>query len=281
MDARTRLRHDHRRPLLDVCTEGAVRRPFISVSRRQGHDTVMDLEARKSREVAGGLVALKSQAGNWTRVIEGICRQVEEEMSGPTSRVQADWYKMLLYSEGDFFEVHKDTQRSNDHFASLLVFLPTEYTGGDFLLHDDGEFDGERFNRETQDALGHQQARWIAFYSRHCPQRQACSVGISPRARLQLAPSRDRGEVQEGRPVGAPIAAAGGWHEGALQLSPGQRVVGVSAIARVHSLEYDASSPQRHRQRPLPAAFSAFRLRHPSIVRVPVVRRRPQNQPRR
>ncbi|CEM17103.1 unnamed protein product [Vitrella brassicaformis CCMP3155] len=165
MDARTRLRHDHRRPLLDVCTEGAVRRPFISVSRRQGHDTVMDLEARKSREVAGGLVALKSQAGNWTRVIEGICRQVEEEMSGPTSRVQADWYKMLLYSEGDFFEVHKDTQRSNDHFASLLVFLPTEYTGGDFLLHDDGEFDGERFNRETQDALGHQQARWIAFYS--------------------------------------------------------------------------------------------------------------------
>ncbi|CEM22602.1 unnamed protein product [Vitrella brassicaformis CCMP3155] len=130
----------------------------------KGMDTVMDLEARKSREVAGGLVSLKSLAGNWTRVIEGICRQVEEQMS-PTSRVQADWYKMLLYGEGDFFEVHKDTQRPNDHFASLLVFLPTEYTGGDFLLHDDGDFDGDRFNKETQDALGHQQVRWIAFYS--------------------------------------------------------------------------------------------------------------------
>ncbi|CEM30464.1 unnamed protein product [Vitrella brassicaformis CCMP3155] len=131
----------------------------------KGNETMTDLEVRKSREVPGDQAMVGSLAGNWTRVIEErICRKVEEEMS-PGTRVQADFYKLLVYGEGDFFKDHKDTQRSDDQFASLLVFLPTKYTGGDFLLHEVDDFDGEAFNKETQEALGRKQCRWIAFYS--------------------------------------------------------------------------------------------------------------------
>ncbi|CEM35445.1 unnamed protein product [Vitrella brassicaformis CCMP3155] len=130
----------------------------------KGNQTLMDLEARKSREVAGDKVTLKARDANWTRVVEDICRHLEEQMS-PTSRVQADFYKMLIYGKGDFFEVHKDTQRSDDHFGSLLIFLPTKYNGGDFLLHDGGNFDGDSFNKETKTSLARQQCRWIAFFS--------------------------------------------------------------------------------------------------------------------
>ncbi|KAI9571699.1 hypothetical protein HD554DRAFT_2016574 [Boletus coccyginus] len=43
-------------------------------------------------------------------------------------------YKLNVYGKGDFFKAHKDTPRSQDMFGSLVVVLPTQHQGGQFVL---------------------------------------------------------------------------------------------------------------------------------------------------
>ncbi|CEL98252.1 unnamed protein product [Vitrella brassicaformis CCMP3155] len=94
--------------------------------------------------------------GTWTAVIEEICQEVANRLS-PGSEVKAELYKMLIYSEGDHFAKHVDTQRSADMFATLIVSLPTEYKGGAFTLWKDGEA------HKTSDSTYRQ--TWVAFFS--------------------------------------------------------------------------------------------------------------------
>jgi len=124
--------------------------------------TIVDPDVRISREVPAEQVNVNAQSGRWENVVDGICRAVEEEMT-PGYRVTAEFYKALIYAQSDHFRIHRDTQRNKEMFTSLLVFLPTEYSGGDFLLYDGDEFDGERFNNETRAALESGQCRWVAF----------------------------------------------------------------------------------------------------------------------
>jgi len=106
----------------------------------------------------------------------------------PGSQVTADLHKVLLYRKGDFFQAHKDTQakrtseehadiycllllihlltqRSDDHFASLLVFMPTSYRRGDFLLEQTEGFNSSGFKAQTQRALAAKRCRWVAFFA--------------------------------------------------------------------------------------------------------------------
>jgi len=43
-------------------------------------------------------------------------------------------YKLNVYGKGDFFKAHKDTPRDQDMFGSLVVVLPTQHEGGQFVL---------------------------------------------------------------------------------------------------------------------------------------------------
>mmetsp|Transcript_26864 Transcript_26864/g.77123 ORF Transcript_26864/g.77123 Transcript_26864/m.77123 type:complete len:562 (-) Transcript_26864:1188-2873(-) len=184
--------------LQDVYEKHASQSPFGVKDK-----TVVDPDVRNSREVHADQVSVRSQGGRWENVIDGICRVVEHEMT-PGYRVSADFYKALIYAEGDHFRIHKDTQRNKEMFGSLLVFLPTDYSGGDFLLHDGDAFDGERFNNETRVALESGQCRWLTFLA-DIPHRV---MPVESGHRLVLAYNLRReklAEPQRGRP--APLAA--------------------------------------------------------------------------
>jgi len=126
--------------------------------------TVVCLRVRKAREVPADELTVGCPAGDWRSAVRRVCDEVASEMS-PASEVTADFYKLLLYGDGDFFEAHRDTQRSNDHFASLLIFLPTGYQGGDFILEQTEGFDSATFNEQTQRTLAAKKCRWVAFFS--------------------------------------------------------------------------------------------------------------------
>ena len=58
-------------------------------------------------------------------------------MTGP---VVADLYKLLVYDPGSFFVNHRDTEKAAGMFATLIIVLPSIYTGGALLVrHRDQE----------------------------------------------------------------------------------------------------------------------------------------------
>ena len=57
-----------------------------------------------------------------------------------TEPVVADFYKLLVYDTGSFFVNHRDTEKAAGMFATLIVVLPSLYTGGALLVrHRDRE----------------------------------------------------------------------------------------------------------------------------------------------
>ncbi len=52
--------------------------------------------------------------------------------------VKATCYKLLLYEEGDFFLPHRDTEKEQGMFGTLVLQLPSSYTGGALVVRHEG-----------------------------------------------------------------------------------------------------------------------------------------------
>lgn len=46
-------------------------------------------------------------------------------------KVKANLYKLLIYNKGSFFLSHKDTEKEDKMFGTLVVNLPSSHLGGD------------------------------------------------------------------------------------------------------------------------------------------------------
>ena len=75
-----------------------------------------------------------------------------------TSPIQAELYKLNVYSTGGHFKSHVDTPRSKDMFGSLVVCLPSPFTGGELVTSHQGR-------RVTFDWSNSSKIQWAAFYS--------------------------------------------------------------------------------------------------------------------
>ena len=64
-----------------------------------------------------------------------------ESLLVPNQTIRVELYKLNLYTgPGGHFKSHIDTPRSEDVFGSLVVCLPTQFTGGALVTrHDDQE----------------------------------------------------------------------------------------------------------------------------------------------
>ena len=77
--------------------------------------------------------------------------------------LKAELYKMNVYAHGGFFKAHIDTPRSEKMFGSLVVCLPTHFTGGELMVrHDKQEikYDWSSTASDTSSTL-----HWAAFFS--------------------------------------------------------------------------------------------------------------------
>ena len=73
--------------------------------------------------------------------------------------IRAELYKLNVYSTGGHFKAHVDTPRSSEMFGSLVVSLPSQFTGGALVTRHQGHtvmFDWSSSPTTTQ---------WAAFYS--------------------------------------------------------------------------------------------------------------------
>ena len=77
--------------------------------------------------------------------------------------LKAELYKLNIYARGGFFKAHVDTPRSEKMFGSLVVCLPTQFTGGELIVRHHKEeikYDWSSTASDTSSTL-----HWAAFFS--------------------------------------------------------------------------------------------------------------------
>ncbi len=114
--------------------------------------TITDTTYRYALKLDPGCFSTDFELAN-TRILGSITR-----IMAVGSSIRAELYKLNVYLTGGHFKAHVDTPRSPEMFGSLVVSLPSQFTGGALVTRHQGHtmtFDWSSSPTTTQ---------WAAFY---------------------------------------------------------------------------------------------------------------------
>ena len=125
-----------------------------------GSKEVTDLSYRNALKLQPDQFTTSFQLCN-TPILGNIQRLMMPDMHGS---IQAELYKLNIYSgPGGHFKVHVDTPRSSQMFGSLVVCLPTQFSGGALVTRHQGK--EVRFDWSSSAHEPMQKVSWAAFFS--------------------------------------------------------------------------------------------------------------------
>ena len=108
---------------------------LIAVAERapygRGEQTLVDTQVRQTWQIAPSQVRIGGR--HWPRTLDTVIANCREQL-GVSASVTADLYKLLIYDKGSFFISHRDTEKTPGMFATLIIVLPSEHTGGELLI---------------------------------------------------------------------------------------------------------------------------------------------------
>lgn len=100
--------------------------------------TLRDRSVRDTGEISES--QLRLDADEWNRALEPALEKLGEKLGLPREEnLVAVLDKMLVYSPGQFFATHQDSERTDDMVGSLSVQLPCASSGGEIVVHHQGE----------------------------------------------------------------------------------------------------------------------------------------------
>ena len=82
--------------------------------------------------------AYKLEPDNFTTSFHVCSTPILQEIQSIVPTVvglKAELYKLNIYVRGDFFKAHIDIPCSEKMFGNLVVCLPTQFTGGELIVH--------------------------------------------------------------------------------------------------------------------------------------------------
>ncbi|EPQ26341.1 uncharacterized protein PFL1_05989 [Pseudozyma flocculosa PF-1] len=102
----------------------------------RGRDTLFDASVRKTWQLEPEKVTIANQA--WHDGIAALGSLIARKMGFPGTPVTLHLYKLLLYDVGGHFGRHRDTEKEDGMFATLVVQLPSNHTGGQMVVYKGG-----------------------------------------------------------------------------------------------------------------------------------------------
>ena len=129
--------------LLDVEGFGAVKFPVTPAKARKllalgrparfgrGEETLTDRGIRDTWEIPKHLVRAE-----WNdAVLKVILATVKEELGLPNAaELTADLHSLLVYEPNQFFLAHQDSEKDDSMIGTLVVSLPSSYSGGELMV---------------------------------------------------------------------------------------------------------------------------------------------------
>ncbi|MEM1122791.1 MAG: 2OG-Fe(II) oxygenase [Bacteroidota bacterium] len=132
----------------------AIKAPF-----GKGSQTVTDTNVRSAWEIDAQKVSFRNE--DWATFIDEVLAQVREGLGVENQTIAANLYKLLIYEEGDFFLPHKDSEKEKGMFATLIISLPSEHTGGELVI----QFEGQEEVIDFSGATSNYKLPYVAFYA--------------------------------------------------------------------------------------------------------------------
>jgi len=148
--------------------------------------TLYDPGVRDTWEIHGRNV--KIDVRRWKRTLEPALARIRDELGLPAGgKLIAKLDKMLIYTPGQFFAAHQDSERADEMVASLVVQLPSRSSGGALIVHH-----GEQRRIFRTAARGEDELSLIAFAGASSRRCSGCSASGSALGRRSPMRSRSR-----------------------------------------------------------------------------------------
>jgi predicted 2-oxoglutarate/Fe(II)-dependent dioxygenase YbiX len=120
----------------------------------RGTETLTDPDVRDTWEIPKHLVSTAWLDSS----LEDILATAKEELGLPHgAKLTADLHSLLVYEPGQFFLAHQDSEKDDSMIGTLVVTLPSNYTGGELMVGRGEEWKAYRGSKKALSA--------VAFYA--------------------------------------------------------------------------------------------------------------------
>jgi 2OG-Fe(II) oxygenase superfamily len=124
----------------------------------KGEDTIVDTSVRKVWQIAPGKIKIGGKS--WAANFDNILSKVKAGLGCDDAIITAELYKLLVYDRGGFFRAHRDTEKTDGMFGTLVVTLPSMYRGGALRIRHAG-----REVTVVTNAADPSDLSYVAFYA--------------------------------------------------------------------------------------------------------------------
>lgn len=101
----------------------------------KGEKTVLDAGVRRCWQIDAKRLSFHSAA--WKKFLQQTVARVAGEL-GIEGKVSASPYKLLIYEKDGHFKPHRDTEKLEAMFGTLIIALPSAHEGGRLLVRHGG-----------------------------------------------------------------------------------------------------------------------------------------------
>jgi len=156
----------------------------------KGHETVLDDTVRSTWEIDADKLSFKGN--QWEDVINKIIKKIKPELGLEDYTISAHLYKMLIYEKGDFFLMHKDSEKEKGMFGTLVISLPSTYTGGELVVR----FEDEEAVADYTASSNNYDIGYAAFYADCDHEVKPVTSGYRIRLTYNLVQQKSAGKLQ-------------------------------------------------------------------------------------
>ena len=158
-------------------------------------ETRLDTRVRNTWEIPARRIRM--DPATWQPMLDEALQRIHKDLGLPdSSQLQADLHNLLVYEPGQFFARHQDSEKSDGMLATLVVTLPSRFTGGRFVIEHQGE--------SLRVGGSASQLGFTAFFADCAHEAQAVKSGY----RVVLTYNLRLTAGEQGASVSAPDAAA-------------------------------------------------------------------------
>ncbi|MEU1956404.1 2OG-Fe(II) oxygenase [Nocardia rhamnosiphila] len=117
--------------------------------------TLLDANVRDTWEVPRDRVTIDER--QWRETLLPMLDILRAELGlAPDCELSAELHSMLVYEPGQFFQRHQDSEKADGMIGTLVVTLPSTFTGGELVIEQQGT--------EVTDQGSPEELSFVAFY---------------------------------------------------------------------------------------------------------------------
>ncbi|MFE3261066.1 2OG-Fe(II) oxygenase [Nocardia sp. NPDC059091] len=117
--------------------------------------TLLDANVRDTWEVPQDRVTIDER--QWRETLLPMLDILRAELGlAPDCELSAELHSMLVYEPGQFFQRHQDSEKADGMIGTLVVTLPSTFTGGELVIEQQGT--------KVTDQGSPQELSFVAFY---------------------------------------------------------------------------------------------------------------------